>query len=140
MASSSNSAEPVGLLLCDDMIFTSRITGTARAQGITVKPARSTADLLSLVAQQCPTCVILDLANPGLQIVDLLEHLRTTCSPRPTVVAYGSHVDTATLRNAREAGCDVVLPRSKFVEDLPRALAEWMKVRGNYVELRPESW
>jgi hypothetical protein len=45
------------------------------------------------------------------------------------VVAYGSHVDTATLRAAREAGCDVVLPRSKFVEELPTALPTWLAPR-----------
>ena len=45
----------------------------------------------------------------------------------PRMVAYGSHVDAAVLRAAREAGCDPVLPRSKFVEELPRALPEWMR-------------
>ena len=29
-------------------------------------------------------------------------------------------------RAAKEAGCSVVLPRSKFVEELPRALPEWL--------------
>ena len=32
----------------------------------------------------------------------------------------------AGLRAAREAGCDLVLPRSKFVEELPRALPGWL--------------
>jgi hypothetical protein len=41
-------------------------------------------------------------------------------------VAYGPHVHAAALRAAREADCDPVLPRSKFVEDLPRALPAWM--------------
>src|SRR4029078_13543688 len=33
--------EPLGLLLSDDMIFTSRVTGTAQSLGLKVKPARS---------------------------------------------------------------------------------------------------
>ena len=40
----------------------------------------------------------------------------------PTIIGYGSHVDTATLKAARDAGCDVVLPRSKFVEELAHLL------------------
>jgi hypothetical protein len=44
------------------------------------------------------------------------------------VVAYGSHVDTERLRAARSAGCDPVLPRSKFVEELPKALPQWLLV------------
>ena len=49
---------------------------------------------------------------------------------RPRVVAYASHVDTASLKAACDAGCDVVLPRSKFVADLPTALPEWLAPAG----------
>jgi DNA-binding NarL/FixJ family response regulator len=108
------------------MLFTSRITGTARDLGLCVKPARSIEVLNALLREQTPRCIIVDLANPGLRIAELLESLRSNCKPMPRVVAYGSHIDTAALRDARQAGCDVVLPRSKFVEELPRALPEWM--------------
>ena len=37
MPDQAGESAPVGLLLSDDMIFTSRITGTARALGITAK-------------------------------------------------------------------------------------------------------
>jgi CheY-like chemotaxis protein len=121
----SEPSSTFGLLLSDDMIFTSRITGTARGLGLTLKPARSAAVLETLARQQTPSCVIVDLANPGLNVPDLLTHLGEICSPMPRVVAYGSHVDAACLRAAREAGCDLVLPRSKFVEELPRELPAW---------------
>ena len=81
--------------------------------------------LTALAAEQTPRGVIVDLANPGLDIAALIEGLRR-CSPVPRVVAYGSHVDTATLKKAREAGCDLVLPRSRFVEELEGKLAEWL--------------
>ena len=122
-------AVPVGLLLSDDLIFSSRITGTARALGLAVEPARSAEALVELARQQAPRCVLLDLANPGLVLGGLLRQLAEVCPVLPRVVAYGSHVDTATLRAAREAGCDPVLPRSKFVEELPRALPEWLSAR-----------
>jgi CheY-like chemotaxis protein len=117
---------PVGLLLCDDLIFTSRIVGTAQALGLSVKPARDTAALQELAKGQTPGGVIVDLANPGLDIGSLLTWLRHHCQPPPRVVAYGSHVEVQTLKRAREAGCDLVLPRSKFVEELPRKLPEWL--------------
>ena len=112
-----------GLLLSDDLIFTSRITGTARDLGHEVRSARNCDLLANLLAQQSPQCLLVDLHNPGLSIADLLAGLTV---PRPLVVGYGSHVDTATLKAAREAGCDLVLPRSKFVEELPRALSQWL--------------
>ena len=118
---------PLGLLLSDDLIFSSRIAGTARAVGCVLKTARTPAVLETLARQEAPRCVIVDLANPGLDIVALMEQLRSICPTMPRVVAYGSHVDTASLRAGREAGCDPVLPRSKFVEDLPTALQDWVR-------------
>jgi CheY-like chemotaxis protein len=113
-----------GLLLCDDLIFASRVAGTAQSLGLSVKVARSSEALLRLAEQEAPTGVLIDLANPGLDLPALLSRLREHGVAR--VMAYGSHVDTATLRAAREAGCDPVLPRSAFVEQLPTALPEWL--------------
>src|SRR6516162_22641 len=109
------------ILLSDDLMFTSRITGTARDLGLTVSPARSMATLLDLARRQPPGCVIIDLANSGLDLSVLFAGLAELPN-RPRVVAYGSHVDAASLQAARSAGCNVVLPRSRFIEELPTAL------------------
>ncbi|HMC90512.1 MAG TPA: response regulator [Gemmataceae bacterium] len=127
MPDQAGESAPIGLLLSDDMIFTSRITGTARALGITVKAARSAEVLLAMARQHRPVLILVDLSNPGLQLPELMQALQTSSSSRPRIVAYGSHVDAAVLRAARDAGCDPVLPRSKFVEELPRALPEWIR-------------
>ena len=116
---------PIGVLLSDDMIFTSRIAGTARDLGLTLKPLRSMDGILQDARKRPPTCVIVDLANPTLNVPQLISQLSKSCATMPYVVAYGSHVDAAGLRAAREAGCNLVLPRSKFVEELPRELAVW---------------
>jgi len=116
--------EPYGLLLCDDLVFTSRICGEAKARGLTVRAVKTVADLRRFYEQLPPKCVIVDLHAPGLSI-DILVRELTSLEPRPFVVGYGSHVDTATLKAAREAGCDIVWPRSKFVEELAVVLPHW---------------
>src|SRR5262245_20050331 len=113
------------ILLSDDLIFTSRVVGTGRDLGLPIRTARNPDAVLNLAQQQPPTCVIVDLSNPGLRVTELIQGLSGPPT-RPRIVAYGSHVDTATLRAARDAGCDIVLPRSKFVEDLPTALPTWL--------------
>jgi DNA-binding NarL/FixJ family response regulator len=119
---------PTGLcyLLSDDLMFTSRITGTATALGLAVKPVRSLQSLQTLVQKEPPRCVLIDLSVAGRGLADFMRQLKEAGSGVPRVVAYGSHVDAETLRAARELGCDPVLPRSKFVEELPRALPEWI--------------
>jgi CheY-like chemotaxis protein len=117
-----------GLLLSDDLIFTSRITGAGRDLGLTIEAARTLDALIALARQKEPRGVILDLAFPGLDVPDLIRQLSEACPVMPRLVAYGAHVDAAGLRAARQAGCDVVLPRSAFVEELPSKLAEWLSV------------
>jgi CheY-like chemotaxis protein len=115
---------PVGLLLCDDLIFTSRVTGVGKDLGFHIRPASSVAMLRGLIEQHNPRCIIIDLQNPGLDIAQLAAEVKQR-SPAAFLAGYGSHVDTATLKKARDAGCDVVLPRSKFVEELPAELPRW---------------
>ncbi len=112
------------VLLCDDLIFVSRVAGTATALGLTLRSAKSLRDLLIFCEQSPPACAIIDLNLPGLDIDQAACELKQV-RPRPTLVGYGSHVDTATLKKGREAGLDVVWPRSKFVEELETALPGW---------------
>jgi CheY-like chemotaxis protein len=119
-----------GLLLCDDLIFTSKVTGTAKALGLAVTAARTPEALVGLARKAPPACVILDLHHPRLDLPALLAQLREACPAMPRVVGYGSHVEVETLKAAREAGCDPVWPRSKFVEALPEALPAWLAAGG----------
>jgi len=41
------------------------------------------------------------------------------------VIAFGSHVDKARLDEARAAGCDEVMPRSRFSSELPALLRRY---------------
>ena len=115
-----------GLMLCDDLIFFSRVAGTARAAGLSVRMVRSVAELLVAVRQSAPAGIIVDVHNPGLDLPALLAELKATCPTMLRVIAYGSHVEAAVLRAARQAGCDQVLPRSQFVKELEEKIQEWL--------------
>jgi hypothetical protein len=118
--------EPYGILLCDDLLFTSRICGEAKALGLTLRVVKTSGEIGRICVQSPPRCVILDLHTPGLAIDHLVRDLGLV-TPKPFVVGYGSHVDTTTLKEARDAGCDIVWPRSKFVEELATALPSWFQ-------------
>ena len=126
MAETEKSA-PIGLLLSDDLMFTSRIVGTARDLGLDLRAFKNADALVEASSQHHPTCVVMDLGIADSRIDDLVSRLRSSSTSVLRLVAYGSHVDTKTLQAARQAGCDPVLPRSKFVEVLPQSLREWMR-------------
>lgn len=110
-----------GLLLSDDLMFTSRIVATARAHGRDVVAVKTAESLFAKAAESPPAGVIVDLHNPTLDVATLRAGL-----PGVRIVAYGSHVDAERLRAARQAGCDLVLPRSAFVERLEAEIAGWL--------------
>lgn len=115
-----------GLMLCDDLIFFSRVSGAARAAGLTVRMVRTASDLLKAAHDAPPSGVIVDVHNPGLDLPELLAGLKGACPAMPRVIAYGSHVEAAVLRSARQAGCDQVMPRSQFVKELEAKVGVWL--------------
>jgi DNA-binding NarL/FixJ family response regulator len=109
---------PLVYLLSDDLVDASKTIGAGRALGIVVKQFRTPALLAQALTDQ-PDLVILDVQVGGL---DLSQVLR----PGLRAIAYGSHVDAARLREARSAGCEHVMPRSQYFEQMPMKLAEWL--------------
>ncbi len=116
---------PVGLILCDDLMFASRVTATAAAHQLHVTRVRDVATLAVRMSIDRPSCLLVDLHSTGLNIEQAIIGWKAL-KPPPFVVAFGSHVDAATLSAARRAGCDVVLPRSAFADQLESELPRWL--------------
>lgn len=111
-----------GLLLCRDLIFTSKITGTAGALGQRMLVAGDAARARALIAEERPAAVFVDLAGGDLVSPGAIAEYRALAAPDTPFVAFGSHVDTAALAAASAAGCNPVLPRSRFTVELPELI------------------
>jgi CheY-like chemotaxis protein len=111
------------LLVSRDLFFTSKVTGTADLMGIEVQVAADAQTAGERLAAGNVGCVFIDLADTGLDVAAFFQSLPT--GPHPPVIAFGSHVATARLQAAREAGCDHVLPRSRFSAELPELLRRY---------------
>ena len=109
-----------GFLLSQDLMFVSKVTGTAAALGLRIEVIGSIDHLASRSAATAPRAVFVDLNSPQFDPHAVMAHWSN--SPRPIVIAFGSHVDTARLDLALNAGCDEVLPRSRFSSTLPELL------------------
>jgi hypothetical protein len=60
--------------------------------------------------------VLVDLSdNRAFEIIELVPD---------KCVAFGSHIDVELLNKAKEVGCNKVMARSKFFEDLPSLVNE----------------
>ena len=113
------------LVVVEDLIFLSKISGTARLVGVAVESV----DLRSLeqrVAESPPRAVILDLNHRSGSAVDALRTLKSNpATSGVPVVAFLSHVQTDLAAAARAAGCDVLMARSAFTRELPQLLKKY---------------
>ena len=66
----------------------------------------------------------IDLNHRLGKAVDLIRQLKSDAAMAVIpLVGFLSHIQTDLAASARAAGCDMVLPRSAFVKELPDLLA-----------------
>jgi DNA-binding NarL/FixJ family response regulator len=106
--------------LMDDLFFQMKLAETAKQLGVEVKVATNSDALLGLMASE-PKLVIVDL-NARSQPIAAIEKLRQT-SKEVRVVGFLSHVQTELAAQAQAAGCNEVLPRSSFTQNLAAILS-----------------
>ena len=105
--------------LMDDLFFQMKLVETAKQLGIEVKMATNGEALMGLMASE-PRLVIVDL-NARSQPLEAIEKLRQVRKD-VRVVGFLSHVQEELAAQAKAAGCDEVLPRSSFTQNLTSIL------------------
>ena len=115
------------MLLSRDLIFTTKVMGTARSLGLLVECAGSAAAVTAALAKATLRVVLVDLSAGDLVSPSALTAYRAARAGTP-FVAFGSHVDVDALKAAREAGCEEVMPRSRFAAELPAILRRYFAV------------
>src|SRR5580658_2512282 len=92
---------PDALLVSRDLFFASKVTGTAAELGFRVAVEANVPAAISKAADPTCRCVILDLTLPDLSVSDVFAAL--PAASRPAVIAFGPHVQTVRLEEARAA-------------------------------------
>ncbi len=108
--------------LVDDLFFLAKIRETAKAVGVTVVTIDARRGPAA-VAEAEARAIILDLNARSLSAVDWIQALKSDSATRPVrIVAFVSHVQEQLISAARAAGCDSVMARSAFTQQLPELL------------------
>jgi CheY-like chemotaxis protein len=106
--------------LMDDLFFQMKLAETAKQLGVEVKVATNGEALIGLMESE-PKLVIVDL-NARSQPLQAIEKLRQA-HRNVRVVGFLSHVQRELAAQAQAAGCDEVLPRSSFTQNLAAILS-----------------
>lgn len=106
------------LAIVSDLIFSSRIAGTASAAGGACRTVRRREDLDAALAQGPPQLVLVDMLIEDLDPAAAIAAVRAA-GPSTRIIAFFPHQQRDLAAQAQAAGADETWPRSRFVQELP---------------------
>ena len=109
----------------DDLFFLAKIQETARKLGVKVefaKAEKETLDRLTSDEEDKPSLIIFDLNNANAKPLITIPKLKNKLKKQTSIVGFLSHLQGDLKVKAQEAGCDMVVPRSAFSQNLPALL------------------
>ena len=108
--------------LVDDLMFTVKINDAAKKAGLFAEFVKSEEDVVAK-AKERPTAVIIDLNCSCADPLKVVGHLKEDSLFKGiSVIGYLSHVQGELKKQAHDAGCDIVMTRSAFSQNLPTIL------------------
>jgi CheY-like chemotaxis protein len=112
------------VVVVEDLIFLSKIQQTAGQVGVPIE-SLGPDKLGERLARGGVRAVIIDLNHRSGAAVDVVRALKSNPSTRHIqITGFLSHVQADLAIAAREAGCDHIMARSKFTQQLPELLLE----------------
>ena len=108
----------------DDLFFLAKIQEVARKLGVKVEFAKADKESLERIteAEEKPALIIFDLNNANAKPLTTIPKLRSKLKKGTSIVGFLSHLQGDLKMKAQEAGCDMVVPRSAFSQNLPALL------------------
>jgi len=109
----------------DDLFFLAKIQETARKLNVKVEFVKTDKELQEKMGQNGddkPSLIIFDLNNTGAKPLTIIPKLKSKLKKATNIIGFVSHVQGELKMKAQEAGCDMVLPRSAFSQNLAQLL------------------
>jgi PleD family two-component response regulator len=109
-----------------DLMFTVKIQEAAKRAGLDVTFVTSKETALAQ-AKLNPAAIIIDLNGTSVDALELITALKTDAeTSRIELIGYVSHVQVDLKQAAQDRGCDTVVARSAFSQNLPSILSRYL--------------
>lgn len=109
----------------EDLFFLSKIQDTGRKMNVKVEFVKNEKELTDRIksnGEEKPSLIIFDLNNANAKPLTLIPKLKSKLKKGTSIIGFLSHVQGDLKQKAHEVGCDMVLPRSAFSQNLPQLL------------------
>jgi hypothetical protein len=116
-------------LFIEDLFLTAKINETARKLGVKVAFVKNDKDALAELTsgedENKPSLIVFDLNNANAKPLTTIPKIKTKLKRSASVIGFLSHLQGDLKAKAVEAGCDVVMPRAAFSQNLPNLLRRY---------------
>jgi CheY-like chemotaxis protein len=104
----------------DDLFFVAKIQEVSRKLNVKVEFVKTDKEIAEKTegAEEKPSLIIVDLNSNGIKPLPVITKMRSKYKKATSIVGFVSHVQGDLKVKAQEAGCDVVMPRSAFSQNL----------------------
>lgn len=113
----------------DDLFFLAKIQETARKLGVKVAFVKNDKEslerLFTAEEMERPGLIVVDLNNANAKPMTLIPKLKSKLKRSASVIGFLSQVQGELRAKAVEAGCDTVMARSAFSQNLPNLLRRY---------------
>ena len=116
-------------LFIEDLFLTAKINEAARKLGVKVAFVKNDKDALAELTsgedENKPSLIVFDLNNANAKPLTTIPKLKTKLKRSVSIIGFLSHLQGDLKAKAVEAGCDVVMPRAAFSQNLPNLLRRY---------------
>jgi CheY-like chemotaxis protein len=104
----------------DDLFFVAKIQEVSRKLNVKVEFVKTDKEIAEKTGnvEEKPSLIIVDLNSNGIKPLPVITKMRSKYKKATSIVGFVSHVQGDLKVKAQEAGCDVVMPRSAFSQNL----------------------
>jgi CheY-like chemotaxis protein len=111
----------------EDLFFLAKINEVSKKLGVKVEFVKTADPILEragddIPENERPALIIIDLNNNNIKPLTLIPKLRSKLKKSTSIIGFLSHIQGELKVKAQEAGCDTVMPRSAFSQNLPNLL------------------
>ncbi|HEV3332445.1 MAG TPA: response regulator [Bryobacteraceae bacterium] len=103
-----------------DLFFSVKLTEAAKRSGLALEFVKE-GNLVLEKASEKPSLIIFDLNFEAVEPLKLITSLKAKPETKSiSLIGYLSHIQAELKQQAQEAGCDMVMARSAFSQNLPQ--------------------
>lgn len=113
----------------EDLFILAKIQEVSKKLGIKVaflKPEKDIVTKLTETAEEDrPALILFDLNNANAKPITLIPKIKAKLKRGTSIIGFLAHIQGELKSKAIEAGCDTVMPRSTFSQNLPGLLRRY---------------